>query len=199
MNPSLEVSLFDGDRIRLGPIERDADAEIESRWTHDAAFMRQMYFEPMRPLTPAQIRKSYEELEKEADEQRVRFPFRIRARDDDRLVGLADIFWVSWSNDCAWIRIGLGTEADRRKGFGREALSMLLRYAFDELNLHRLSANVPAHNEAAIALFHKAGFTQEVVRREALHRDGRYWDLLTYGLLAPHWRTSRGVQAMKGE
>jgi len=188
MENPFEKPLFDGELIRLGPIDYEKDPEIESRWTHDASFMRLMYREPARPMPPSQVKKKYEELEKEADEKRDVFPFRIRARADDRLVGLAEIMWVDWSNSSAAVQLGIGSAEDRRKGYGREALGLLLRFAFDELSLYRLGAVLPEYNEPALALFQSFGFVEEVRRREALNRDGRHWDLLVYGLLAEEWR-----------
>jgi RimJ/RimL family protein N-acetyltransferase len=65
---------------------------------------------------------------------------------------------------------------------------MLLGYAFDELNLYRLTAVVPEYNQAALRLFENAGFVQEVRRREAINRDGRRWDLFHLGLLESEWK-----------
>jgi RimJ/RimL family protein N-acetyltransferase len=57
------------------------------------------------------------------------------------------------------------------------------------LNLFRVSARVPEYNKAAIALFRKFGFVEEVRRRQALDRDGRRWDLLVFGLLKDEWQS----------
>ncbi|MEW5938061.1 MAG: GNAT family protein [Chloroflexota bacterium] len=188
MDTLLEQPLYDGDLIRLGPIDHEKDAEIESRWTHDASFMRLMYIEPMMPLSVFQIKKKNEELEKEADEKREPIPFRIRAKEDDRLVGLAEFHWIQWSNGVAGLRLGIGAPGDRRKGYGRETLRLLLRFAFSELNLYRLTAIVPEYNLAAQSLFAGFGFQQEVCRREAVYREGRHWNLYHYGLLVDEWK-----------
>ena len=71
---------------------------------------------------------------------------------------------------------------------------MLLRFAFAELNLFRVTAMVPEYNDGAIALLQKFGFTQEVCRRSALERDGRRWDLYVFGLLNEEWRNRSRVQ-----
>ena len=92
----------------------------------------------------------------------------------------------------AIIRLGIGAAEDRCKGYGSQALQMLLRFAFAELNLFRVTANVPEYNEAAIALLKKFGFTQEVCRRKALERDGRRWDMYVFGLLRDEWQISPG-------
>jgi RimJ/RimL family protein N-acetyltransferase len=112
----------------------------------------------------------------------------IRAREDDRLIGKASIYWIEWSNGNGWVRLGIGSADDRRKGIGTQALRMLLRFAFAELNLFRLTAAVPEYNRGAIALLQKFGFVQEICRRKALERDGRRWDLYIFGLLNEEWQ-----------
>lgn len=196
MDNLYDKPLYDGDLIRLGPINHEKDPEIESRWTHDASFMRLMYLDPMRPLSVSQIKKKYEELEKEVDESRQPIPFRIRAKEDDRLVGLAEFNWIQWNNGLAGIRLGIGAPEDRCKGYGREALNLLLCFAFNEINLYRLTAIIPAYNEAALRLFGDAGFIREVSRRQAVNRDGLLWDLYHYGLLAEEWRERQPALSM---
>jgi RimJ/RimL family protein N-acetyltransferase len=134
------------------------------------------------------VKKQYEAIEKEMDEDKNLFYFTIRAREDDHLIGKALVEWIDWTNGNGYIRLGIGSADDRRKGYGSQALSMLLRYAFGELNLYRVTAVVPASNEDAIRLFQKFGFMEEVRRRKALNRDGELWDLLSFGLLNAEWR-----------
>lgn len=184
---SINTPLFTGKNILLGPIDRETDPAIESRWTHDEAFGRMFPNERMRPLSVFQIKKKYEEIEKEVDDQE-RFHFRIRARQDNRLLGFGEIYWITWPSLAGCIRLGIGLPEDRRKGYGREALGLLLNYAFMELNMHRLSAILPAYNLPAIRLFQSAGFEEEVRRREVFARDGRRWDSLRLGLLAADWK-----------
>jgi RimJ/RimL family protein N-acetyltransferase len=185
---SIDTPLFDGSLVRLGQIDHEKDPEVVSRWTHEAGFMRMMYTDPMRPQAPWQVKKKLEELEKSIEEDRNLFHFRIRARTDDRLLGFAELYWISWSNGTGMIRFGIGSPADWRKGYGRETLGLLLRYAFIELNLYRLTALIPEYNLPALALFRSVGFTEEVRRRQALERDCRFWDLLNCGLLASEWK-----------
>jgi RimJ/RimL family protein N-acetyltransferase len=98
---------------------------------------------------------------------------------------------IDWSNGSARLALGIGAADDRRQGYGAEALGLALRYAFEELNLHRLGAEAAAYNAGALRLLEKAGFQVEVRRREALYRDGRRWDELWLGLLREEWQTQR--------
>jgi len=180
--------LFEGQDIRFGPIDYEKDPEAESSWTHDALFMRMFDSSPARPMSAALVRKQYEKLEKQVEEEKNLYHFTIRAKVDDRLIGKTFLEGIEWSNGNAFLRLGIGAREDRRKGYGSQALQMLLRFAFAELNLFRVTAAVQEYNEPAIALLKKFSFVEEVRRRQGLDRDGRRWDLLVFGLLKDEWQ-----------
>ena len=183
----IQTQLFEGQDVRLGPIDYEKDPEIESKWTHDSDFMRMYDVDPVRPMSVAMVKKQYEKLEKEIEEEKGMYYFAIRAKSDDRLIGKAIVQRIEWSNGNAYIKFGIGSADDRHKGYASQAMRMLLRFAFGELNLFRLTADVPAYNEGAIALLKKFGFVEEVRRRQALERDGQRWDMLVFGLLKDEW------------
>ena len=184
----IQTQLFEGQDIRFGPIDHEKDPGIESKWTHDSEFMRLMEVDPARPLSAAMLKKQYEKLEKEVEEDKNLYHFMIRSKADDRLIGKAAVQWIEWTNGNGFLRLGIGAAEDRGKGYGTQALQMLLRFAFAELNLFRVSAIVPEYNEGALALLKKFSFVQEVCRRKSLERDGRRWDLFVFGLLSDEWR-----------
>ena len=184
----IQTQLFESADIRFGPMDYEKDPEIESKWTHDAEFMRLYDITPVRPLSAAMVKKQYEKLEKQVEEDKNLYYFAIRSRQDDRLIGNAMVHRIEWSNGNGWVRLGIGAGEDRRKGYGTQAMRMLLRFAFAELNLFRVTAAVQEYNEGAIALLKKFGFTEEVRRRKALDRDGRRWDIVLFGLLNDEWR-----------
>ena len=187
---NIQSQLFESADVRFGPIDHEKDPEIESRWTHDSEFMRMMETNPARPMSAAMIKKQYEKLEKQIEDDKNLYHFMIRAKADDRLIGKAVLQRIEWTNGNCFLLLGIGSAEDRRKGYGTQAMQMLLRFAFAELNLFRLTAAVPEYNEGAIALMRKFGFTQEVCRRSALERDGRRWDLYIFGLLKDEWQLS---------
>jgi len=183
----IATQLYAADDICLGPINYETDPQIESQWTHDASFMRLYDFDPARPMSAAIVKKQYEKLEKRMEESRNLYYFMIRAKADDRLIGKAEISRIEWANGVCMIRLGIGSAADRHKGYGTQALRLLIRFSFAELNLYRIAADAGAYNEGAIALVKKFGFVEEVRRRQALERDGRRWDLIVFGLLKDEW------------
>ena len=184
----IDQSLFEGEHICLGPIDHEKDPEIESRWTQDASYLRLISLHPALPASPAQIKKRYEAIEKDQDEKKNLYYFTLRMLGDDRLIGFARLQWIEWSNGAGFIELGIGDLNDRLQGYGSEALRLLLRFAFDELNLYRLTAIIPEYNAIALHVFSKAGFIEEVRRRQSVNRDGRRWDLLHLGILNEEWR-----------
>lgn len=183
---TIHTQLCETRDVCFGPIDHEMHPEIEARWTHDAEFMRLMELKPTHPLSTAAVREQYEAIERDMEELKNLFYFTIRTV-DDRLIGKAIIEWVDWSNGNGYLRLGIGEPEFRRRGYGSQALELLLRYAFDELDLYRVTAVVPAYNEGAIRLFQKFGFMEEVRRSAALHRDGEFWDIISFGLLKAEW------------
>lgn len=186
----IDKPLFEGKWICLAPIDREKDAEIEARWTHEAAYLRMLNnIEPARPLSPAQLKKKYEAIEKDMEEKKNHYYFTIRLREGDRLIGFARLYHIRWAHGYAQVQIGIGESGERRKGYGCEALSLILQYAFEELNLYRLAAWIPEYNQPALQLFQALGFAEEVRRREAVNRETRRWDLIHLALLKEEWTT----------
>ena len=73
-----KTPLFEGQLIYLASIKPEKDAELESHWTHDAEYQRMLGTDLVCPLSPAQIRKKYTEIEKEMEEKGNQFYFTIR-------------------------------------------------------------------------------------------------------------------------
>jgi RimJ/RimL family protein N-acetyltransferase len=181
----MNTQLFEGELIRLAPPEPDHDAEIESRWTHDTEYMRLLSADLVRPLSPTLIKKKYKEAEKEKAANR--FHFAIRTKADDRLVGFVRLDHIEWNNGGGHVALGIGDPNDRGRGYGAEALKLILRYAFAELNLYCVTADTFEYNERALRFLERAGFVVEVRRRQAVHRDGKRWDVIKLGLLREDW------------
>lgn len=178
------TSLFEGERVRLAPRDPERDAELESRWTHDAELMHLTSGAPARPLSPAQVKKRY----LEDDKQKNAFFFAVRTRSDDRLIGYVALSRVHWGHAVGTLSIAIANSQDRDQGYGTEVLSLILRYAFDELNLFRVEAMVGEYNSRALEWLAGAGFVVEVRNRQAIVRGGRCWDRIEVGLLRSEWK-----------
>lgn len=185
----LSSGLYENRLIRLSPIDHENDASVVSRWTVDPN-MRSIFGNLPHPLSTASTSKLLEKIEKEMDEKKNLFHFMLRLKKDDRLIGMARIFWVDFHNGNGVLNMGVGDESDRRHGYGYEALSLLLHFAFNELNLHRLSAWASEDNTAFIQIANKAGFQEEAHQAEFSFHNGRYWDLILMGILRSEWEAN---------
>ena len=147
--------------------------------------------ESSHPLSTAQLNKRCKSLEKKAEDSTRLFYFTIRKRQDNCLVGFIRIELMDWNHRTASLQLGIGNAADRGQGFGTQALNLMLHYAFDELNLHRVTLDAFEYNPRAVRSYEKAGFVVEGHERKTLHRDGNYWDVIFMGVLREEWEIHR--------
>ena len=98
---------------------------------------------------------------------------------------------IDTMNRNANIRIAL-TNSSQNKGYGTEALQLMLDYGFGVLNLHRIELNVFSYNHRAMRVYEKVGFKQEGVQREALFYNHQYHDSILMSILEDEYRTLSG-------
>jgi RimJ/RimL family protein N-acetyltransferase len=180
------ISLYQGTLVRLGPIDHGKDPDILAGWTHDPQWSSFLDV-AAHPLSVESVRKLLERTEKHMDEDKNFFHFTVRRNEDNHLEGLAKIFWIDFHNGTGVVNLFMGDAGHRQDDYGLEALRLLLRFAFNDLNLHRVSAWPVADDSAFTHLLEQSGFEEEGRRREASFHDGRYWDVLLMGLLRNKW------------
>ncbi|HEV7904322.1 MAG TPA: GNAT family N-acetyltransferase [Pyrinomonadaceae bacterium] len=119
--------------------------------------------------------------------RRALFQWGVARRADDRVIGTCTLFHPDPDNRRAELGYALGRE-HWGNGYMREALTSLLDYAFGELNLHRLEADVDPRNASSIRTLERLGFRQEGYLRERWLVGGGIQDSLFYGLLRSEWQ-----------
>lgn len=172
------LDLFSGEWLRFAAARPDDAAEL-SIFTESYEYMRNVDTDYAIPQKP--------EFFEHAENGRNTIEFMLRTIQDDRLVGFAALHGIEWNNRSSRMAVGIGHPGDRGHGYGRDAVAMLLRYAFLELNLERISLEVIAYNEAACRTYLGAGFVEEGRLREAVLRGGKRYDLIAMGLLSREW------------
>ncbi len=177
--------LFEGELVRLAADDLEKIAGLISGWGRDSEFARLLDTDPPR-LWSVQKTKKWLEQTQEKDRPG-ELGFMIHTLEEDRIIGFIGLDGIAWTHGDAWVGIGIGDQNDWNKGFGTDALQVLLRYAFLELNLHRLSLNVFEYNQRAVKSYEKAGFRLEGRARQSLSRDERRWDLIFMGILRREW------------
>lgn len=117
-----------------------------------------------------------------------RWWFVIEAVEDDRFAGTCTLKDHHATNRNAAIGIRL-LEEEWGRGYGTDAVGLLLRFAFDDLDLHKVKLDVFADHERAVRSYRSAGFQVDARRRRARFRDGRAQDVLDMSILARDWRS----------
>jgi len=178
-------NLWVGQLVRLTGLNKE-DARTFSGWHNDAGFLRLFDAAVARPRSEDEILKWFEEWQKS---ERT-LVFAVRPLDSDYMVACVSLEDILWSHGVAWLGIGIGDRDEWGKGYGRDAMALVLGYAFRELNLHRVQLTVFEYNERAIRLYEKVGFRREGVYREFMQREGRRYDMYLYGILRSEWEAS---------
>ncbi len=122
----------------------------------------------------------------------------IARRTDDALIGTTTLFNLDLANHRAEIGYGLD-RAHWGNGYMNEALQALLAYAFEELALHRIEADVDPRNGASIRTVERLGFQREGYLRERWQVNGEIQDSLFYGLLRPDWEAIKTQTNLKSQ
>ncbi len=104
--------------------------------------------------------------------------------ESDGAVGLATLTEIDWKNKSAFHGIKLANKKNRAKGIGTDAVMAIMRYAFNELGLHRLDGAWFDDNIPSKRLYTKCGWSVEGTRRECIFKGGKFRDLSIAGILA---------------
>lgn len=179
---------IEGERIRLRGYRNDDLAPI-CRWVNDVETVRYLSSRYWMPQSTADVADLIDHAMRAGSNGAF---FVIASREDDSYLGQTDLYTINWKLRSAELAIVMGEEAQRGRGFGSEALDLMLGYAFGTLGLERVELEVATENTRAIRCYERAGFTLEGVKRHAFMIGGEYTDLAMMSVLAGEWKAARG-------
>jgi RimJ/RimL family protein N-acetyltransferase len=176
-------NLLRGELVCLTVEEPETLAPLESQWSADSEYSRLLDWDPARRFSVKNAQKWIEKhYENEAN-----YAFTIRTLDNDRVIGGIGLDGIRWTHRDCFVGIGLGDREFWGKGYGTDAMRIILRYAFTELNLQRVSLDVFEYNQRGVRSYEKAGFVFEGRKRGLILREGRRWDVIYMGILREDW------------
>ncbi|HEU4724037.1 MAG TPA: GNAT family protein [Candidatus Eisenbacteria bacterium] len=171
-----------GRSIYLRPVERN-DAEAFQVWMNDEAVVRNLLGH--RPMTHDDELRFVERVTSGNDPNEV--VFSIVRRRGDLHIGATGLHVIDWRRRMACFGIEIGRKEEWGKGYGTEATALMVRYAFQTLNLNRVWLWVYEFNERGIRAYERVGFKLEATLRKDCYRDGRFWDVHHMGILRAEW------------
>jgi RimJ/RimL family protein N-acetyltransferase len=176
---------LDGERVVLRRHTRDNLREF-LRWYQDVEVSRLTRYQDA-PMRPDEIERFFTMRALGPDS----LAMGIHVRASNRLIGSCAFSQLDGDNGSALFHITIGEPDAWGQGYGSEATRLMVDHAFRALNLHRVALAVFAFNERAIRAYTRVGFVVEGRAREAIWRDGHWWDELHMSLLEPDWRSAR--------
>lgn len=177
------MSMFEGQMVRLRAFD---NGDLVPLWKsmNDADVMGLL---SGAPVLPATMEDAAQFMAAQTSHSTGEYQFAIERLEDGRFLGRCGLSELDRRNLRAEVTIHIGEEEMRGRGYGTDALSILCRFAFEDLNLHRLKAHVYACNEHSIRCLEKSGFQQEGVLKEEMYRFGRWHDVVAYALMRCEW------------
>lgn len=169
-----------GDRIYLSP-RRIEDAEKFAEWMND--FQVTDYTGRSGQIITLQGEISY--LEKEPNPEAT---FSIVTLDEDKLIGTVGLEKIERTHRVATLGIFIGDKDYLSKGYGTEAIRLLLDYGFNYMNLHNIKLQLVSFNERALKCYKKCGFKETGRIRENRFVNGKYYDTIIMDILESEFK-----------
>ena len=96
--------------------------------------------------------------------------------DNKKSIGIVGFKNLDWVNRNSELFIYIGDEEYWGKGYGTQALELIIKFAFNKLNLHMLYLEVFSYNKNATKTYERLGFKQDGILRQSKFQDGKYYD-----------------------
>lgn len=176
-----------GQKIRLRPLEeRDLPVLVDTYHDLDLQLTTDGDAPPMSDI---QVKAFWTDILTDSGAE-LRY-FAIEALDDStQMIGACSLQHIDMRNRHAELSIFIPGRIVRGKGYGTEAVRLLLRYGFDVLRLDKVYLGVYDFNEGGIRAYEKNGFRYEGRHRQMLYYDGHMWDEWFMGILRTEWEAS---------
>jgi RimJ/RimL family protein N-acetyltransferase len=162
------------------------------RWYADPAVVRLTRYQD-GPMRPDEIERFFAARALGTDS----LAMAVHLRDGDRLIGTCALSQLDADNGSALFHITIGEPDAWGHGYGTEATRLMVDHAFGALGLHRVGLTVFSFNERAIRSYRSVGFVVEGRAREAIWRDGRWWDEIAMSVLDADWEAAGGRERMQ--
>ncbi len=177
-------------------LRRHAPTNLKAfqRWYADPAVVRLTRYQDS-PMRPDEIERFFAARALGADS----LAMAIHVRADDRLIGTCALSQLDADNGSALFHITIGEQDAWGHGYGTEATRLMMDHAFGGLGLHRVGLTVFSFNDRALRSYRSVGFVVEGRAREAIWREGRWWDEISMSLLDSDWKKLRRRRASADE
>lgn len=164
-----------GDRIYLSPRNKE-DAEKFTEWMND--FFVTDYLGRSGNLQSLEGERRYLE-----EGYNLEATFSIVTKDSDKMIGTISLENINRTHQTATLGIFIGERGFLSKGYGTEAIRLILDYGFRYMNLHSINLDLLSFNERALKCYKKCGFKETGRHRESRFVNGKWYDTISMDIL----------------
>lgn len=188
----MKTDLFEGERVRLTAFTDD-DVPQFAMWLSDLGLQRLVNPGLVAPLNVQDLLdpNGWLAADRTSEENTL---LAVRTKTSNSFIGITALVTLDAIARTAEIGINIADADYRGQGYGTEVMTLAMRYGFSQLNLNRIELHVFSYNEPGIRLYYRLGFQLEATEREALYRDGVYYDLLYMGILKNEWEATHAAR-----
>ncbi|WP_044639881.1 GNAT family N-acetyltransferase [Risungbinella massiliensis] len=187
---TMPVKFLQGEKVYLRPLSlADTDQYFHQLFDHEV----RRWTGTQKCFTKEQIHQYIEEKWKDSSS----LLLLIALQENDEVIGDIAIQDIDSYNRNANIRIAISNENHQGKGYGKEAMTLMLNHGFGILNLHRIELNVFSYNKRALHVYKQLGFQIEGVQREALFYHHEYHDSILMSILEDEFRKTHSISTKK--
>lgn len=176
-----------GNGLRLRAIEKD-DLPRFVRWLNDPEVRENLLI--FAPMSLDEEEEWYSGILKRPKEERP-LVIEIETGGEWLPIGNISLMRIEWHARHAEVGLFIGEKQYWNRGYGSQALRLMLGYAFDFLNLNKVYLNVYETNLRGIRAYQKVGFVEEGRLRQEVYKNGRYLDVLVMSILRSEWYSNR--------
>ncbi len=182
----MQVPIIHGSRVELRPLD-PANIPLVISWLTDPEVNRYM-LSGHDPITVEDEVAWYGRMAASDTDLVVQ----IHIRETGAYIGNIGMHHVDTNHRGAEIGIMIGDKSEWSRGYGRDAMIALLRFAFGDLGLHRVVLRCHPDNERGVAAYRAVGFTEVGHEREAVFIEGEWQDHLIFDMLEGEFRSRHG-------
>lgn len=189
----MKYAFLTGKTVYLRSLEKDDLCNIK-KWLCDekvTKFLESGTFPPYND-------KLIEQYENENKTQN-NVPFLVVSKKENIPIGWAGLYNIDWIKRSSELRFFIGETQFWKMTAALETEKLLLEYAFEKLNMHKVTGGANVENKGSWKIIERAGFVKEGILRDNVYRNGKYYDVYIYSILISEYKKLYGIKSAKNK
>ena len=184
----MKYAFLTGETVYLRGLEKD-DLPNLKNWLCDEKVTR--FLES--GTFPSSIEQFIEQYENEIKNQK-NVLFLVMSKKENIPIGWGGLYEINWIKRSAELRFFIGETQFWKITAALESEKLLLQYAFETLNMHKVTGGANVENKGSWKIIERIGFVKEGVLRDSVYRNGKYYDVYIYSMLRNEYEKLYGVK-----